>query len=766
MRKSHANLTFTVLIFFLLFSSVEPLFADKTPAQPSETPQTSKQKKLSLQTNLVKAAGKGDLETVKTLLDVGADINGSPSNSNLTPLLAAITEKQVKTVAYLLQRGADPNKGRSPYSSPLNTANFAGDITIHRLLLDHGVRLDSQDYHGRIPFLDAISFAHRTNLDIIKLFVKHGARLHFRDKGGWTALHFAASAPMKGLVPWLLDMGLSPNAVDENGKTPLHRAATDYRYDKALILIKRGADIHARDNWNQTPLYLAAHHKSPRLVKKLIALGADVNVPDIFGRTPLYMAQPLPKEDGKKNNRISYWTSGQRESDLRIRKNEREEIIRLLKQHGAEDHGPNQPVPKYDHDISHFCFTANRNAGPTPAKIKNLDSTPLHLAAEWGDMDRVGQLLKQGADPHARDEYQRTALHYASTNGDTAMASLLLKHGAKLEVFDEYHRNPLILAVKRCRIETVELLLKHGADINARDDKEQSSFYWATEKRHSKLTFLLYSRGAQLKKGHEIGNLLSWADLELFRVIVGKTPVATLKRDIPGLLMGAALQGREDLVRYLIDYSLDPGLQWKRRHQGVWSSFDFMDTPLHGAMRSGNLAVVKLLVERGAGIDLQDSNKRTPLFWATVYAYEDIVRYLIGQGAKVYLEAPGKSNGLHWLVGGYFEVGNDAGLGLAFVNPIPLAELFLAKGAKINGRDRAQKTPLFLAIEFHREAMVKWLLDHNADPNLPSNDGRTPLHWAVQNANPAMVELLMQHGANPYIKNKYRDTPLEDAIER
>lgn len=93
-----------------------------------------------------------DSETLVTLLlDKGADINEYQNidrwTSGYTPLLCAVRLSRENLVRILLERGANPNlshveaQGSADsfyYTSPLKYASDGNDVTIMKLLTDHG----------------------------------------------------------------------------------------------------------------------------------------------------------------------------------------------------------------------------------------------------------------------------------------------------------------------------------------------------------------------------------------------------------------------------------------------------------------------------------------------------------------------------------------------------------------------------------------------------------------------------------------------------
>ena len=97
-------------------------------------------------------------------------------------------------------------------------------------------------------------------------------------------------------------------------------------------------------------------------------------------------------------------------------------------------------------------------------------STPMHLAAEFGHADVLSLLLENGADLEAADDFIMTPLHRASFLGTLEAVRCLLDHGANIEARCNRGRTPLFRAARRSKIQVVRLLLERGADVNARDD--------------------------------------------------------------------------------------------------------------------------------------------------------------------------------------------------------------------------------------------------------------------------------------------------------
>ncbi|PCH01841.1 Hypothetical protein PENO1_040680 [Penicillium occitanis (nom. inval.)] len=75
--------------------------------------------------------------------------------------------------------------------------------------------------------------------------------------------------------------------------------------------------------------------------------------------------------------------------------------------------------------------------------------------------------------------------------------------------------------------------------------------------------------------------------------------------------------------------------------------------------------------------------------------------------------------------------------------------------------DSSGWTPLYIAVQKHRTAMVKLLLEHGAKPDVKCNLGlRTPLHQAAEAGDEEIVKLLLTHKANPNLYNDNKRRPL------
>jgi ankyrin repeat protein len=87
-------------------------------------------------------------------------------------------------------------------------------------------------------------------------------------------------------------------------------------------------------------------------------------------------------------------------------------------------------------------------------------------AVKRNNVQRVIDLIENGADVNARDRYGQTALMLAAHNGYQEIVEILIAHRANLNITSKYGLSALMLAVVAEHAEVAHLLVKAGADVS------------------------------------------------------------------------------------------------------------------------------------------------------------------------------------------------------------------------------------------------------------------------------------------------------------
>lgn len=128
-------------------------------------------------------------------------------------------------------------------------------------------------------------------------------------------------------------------------------------------------------------------------------------------------------------------------------------------------------------------------------------------------------------------------------------------------------------------------------------------------------------------------------------------------------------------------------------------------TPLHLAAACGNLPCVKLLLEKGAPVNVTDGkeNRATPLACAASCGSVPVVKALLAGGADVNSGYVQGKTALHWAVQ---------------ASSLECAKVLLEAGAKQNPPQVYSETPLHVAASQGNPECLQLLLDYGAEINL------------------------------------------------
>jgi ankyrin repeat protein len=174
---------------------------------------------------LHEAAKAGEVEEAERLIQAGANLEALDEDGE-TPLTAAALAGQSAVVKLLFARGADI-KGRNKGGfTLLHAAAYSGHAEIVEFALDRGAGIDDQEnkaeitpLHNKAEITPLHAAAERNYLDVVRLLIERGARLHLKELNGWTPVTRATFKAHNEVVKLLREHGATcdpPNLVGEN----------------------------------------------------------------------------------------------------------------------------------------------------------------------------------------------------------------------------------------------------------------------------------------------------------------------------------------------------------------------------------------------------------------------------------------------------------------------------------------------------------------------------------------------------------------------
>ena len=207
----------------------------------------------------------------------------SRNATGITPLMNAAMNGNVQTVKLLIEKGADPSLKDNSGLNSLHFAAIGGDTDIISLIHTRMPDIESLNGEGETPLLVA---AYNGKLHAVKWFLERGANATYKDKGGWNALHSAAYSGDAETIDHILTHVPNIESKTADGETPLIIAVRHQKLQGVKCLLEKGANPLAKDNEGQNSLYYSSS-RDPDLLGLVLSHVADSESTLIFLLTSL-----------------------------------------------------------------------------------------------------------------------------------------------------------------------------------------------------------------------------------------------------------------------------------------------------------------------------------------------------------------------------------------------------------------------------------------------------------------------------------------------
>ena len=459
---------------------------------------------------LIEAVKAGEVETVRALLDGGADVD-APASDGATALHWAVHRGDDGLVDLLIEAGADVTAANRYGVQPIALAAENGSAAIIEKLLRTGADANAALPGGETALMTAARSGYP---DTLRALIVHGAEVNVRDAThGQTPLMWAAARGHARAIHVLAEAGGDVNArttseeqprgrryifaiLPVTGFTPLIFAARGGHVDAVGALLDAGADVNDSVSDGQSVLLVAVANANWDVADYLLDRGADPNLAGA-GWNALHQAVrtrrmnvgfgapgPLPSGSIDSIDVIRKMLARGVDVNARMTRNGMQDGQRnRLNRLGATAFFLAAKVT----DVEAMKVLLEGGADPLTPSAEN--TTPLMVAAGldiWNPgedggslggqeeevLEAVRMLVELGNDVNAVNDLSETALHGAAFRGVNIVVEYLVEQGARIDARDRNGWTPWAIAYGFSYSDFYKAQ-KHTAELLARYHEEQ-----------------------------------------------------------------------------------------------------------------------------------------------------------------------------------------------------------------------------------------------------------------------------------------------------
>lgn len=395
----------------------------------------------------------------------------------------------------------------------------------------------------------------------------------------------------------------------------------------------------------------------------------------------------------------------------------------------------------------------------------------LNIACQYGHESIAELLIKHKADVNAANDFNSSPMSTCAITGNKTIADLLYCANCDLTLTNQRCETPLFVATKNRNLVMVEFLIHGNCRIGVGDENDSTEMIMAAKLGYTEiLKFLMEHACATLNVCDKQGctplyHAVIEHQVDVVKELIGHKQINLDRPSTKGLtpLLVAITNNYTEIAHML----LDTGCDVDKRDR-------LQNAPIHAAVRQMSLVfgheeesmlIVKKLVSLGCDINVEDIEKKTPLFLSAFVGNKELTELFLNMNADLTKYTTHGDTALHGACGSiksHVDVVNmlvKAGCSLNDPNnngEIPLfsaifnrAHIKIIKdlvenGSNINHREKTQQlSPLHEAVIQHFTEAAIYLIDSGCDVNIPNKQLQQPLYTACEKGNEKVVQYLL-----------------------
>jgi ankyrin repeat protein len=497
--------------------------------------------------------------------------------------------------------------------------------------------------------------AEQRDSETVSELLRGDADVNAAQADGATALHWAAYHSDDEMAKALLDAGANPALANRNGSTPLWLAASTGDADMIATLLDGGANANEELPLGRKPLMLAARSGVVEAVEVLLERGADPNAKEALRGTNALMQAADQGHADVASVLIEHGADVAAVSSPVMRDGRTAALgssddPRITVRRQAIVSQCEQEAPKLD--LLRTLVAEGKGTGDeaiegllaTGAELSQEDICSKFGRAGLGFAVAVGGLGRFDQGPRAErepDGGELTALIYAARSSAVDTARVLLEAGADVNQTSRYGWSPLLAATQNQNYQMGKFLLDNGADVNLANKGGWTPLYLATDNRNIEGGDYP-TRTADMDSLEYITLLLDkGADPNARMVESSETRTVFtnqwLDEDGATAFLRAAQSGDIDLLKLLVERGADPTINTKLgvTPLAVAAGIGWVEGVTREHSTEKTVETVKYLLELGLDPNFQADTGRTPLHGAAHKGATEVVKILVAAGARL-----------------------------------------------------------------------------------------------------------------------------------
>eukprot|EP00833_Pecoramyces_ruminatium_P004371 jgi/Orpsp1_1/1178403/evm.model.c7180000065138.1 len=344
--------------------------------------------------------------------------------------------------------------------------------------------------------------------------------------------------------------------------------------------------------------------------------------------------------------------------------------------------------------------------------------------------------------------------------------------------------------------ELLKLIIPERFDANIKDKYGMTPLFHAIKIGRGNMIKYLIEKGGKMKKINVYDNIYEKYTYQEVDLNIKKNDMIKYFIKNNDFCLYPKYIKTEEFIKYAIETENSHAIQFIFDQRiNINHTEKNMDSLLVQAIKKNNFKLVKLLINKGADINLKDgygdiplicaidniedknrnssnkntnnnnninfsfenNNKRyTPLSYLIIKKYNNsksvrsIIKYLIQAGSSVNVLSFDKKSLLHYAID---------------YNDKYLIELLINNGAILNKSNGCLNTPLAYGIQKGNKYIIKYIFNIDFNVNEVDIHDNSLLFYAIKNNDEVLVKLLVEKGADVNYENKWKNNPLIYAMK-